>query len=177
MADYQTSNPLQIISIEAGAALANANRFVKMSSGKAVVCGANGQAIGVLQSAVLAGQTASIITAGIALVYVGSGGVTENTHVTSDATGKAIAVAAITATATSGNVTSVATLGDAVIPAGATPVTSDSATPTLEITQPTITNTVTQPTITMAGGSPAVKVLGIALDSVLENGYARIKLI
>lgn len=176
MAEYLTENPLQTISIEASTDLTG-KRFVKMTSGKAVVCGANGQAIGVLKDDVLAGQMGSIYTSGVVLVYVGSGGVTENTHVTSDAAGKAIAVAAITATAASANVVSVATLANAVIPAGATSVTSDAAQPTLTITQPTITNTITQPTITVAGGSPTVKICGIALDTVAENGYARIKLI
>jgi hypothetical protein len=158
MAENLTIEPLLRVSRVAGTNLTG-SRFVTMSSGKAVVCGLNGQAFGVLEDDILAGQHASIIASGFAIVEVGSGGVTENAHVTSDAAGKAIAAAAISATAT---------LANAVIPSGATPVTSSGAQPTL---------TITQPTITMAGGSPAVKINGIAQATVAENGFVLVKLI
>lgn len=116
MANFKTENPLQIISVEASTDLTG-QRFVKMTSGKAVVCGANGQAFGVLKDDVLEGQMGSVYTSGIVLVTVGSGGVTENTLITSDAAGKAIAIAALSATT----------------PAGAVDVVSSGAQPVMTI--------------------------------------------
>lgn len=173
MADYQTYNPLQILSVEAGANLANPYRFVKMSSGKVVNCDANNQSIGVLKQAVDSGQMASVISSGIALVEVGSGGVTENSLVTSDANGKAVLVAAIAGALAA--ITAEATGTSVVIPAGETPVTSTGAQPGLIITDPVIT--VNAPAIVLTGGALPVKINGIALDTVAENGFARIKLI
>lgn len=161
-------------------ALTTPNRFVKLSSGNVVLCGASGKAVGVVENKFDAGEQAAIVATGIVLVEVGSGGVTENTEITSDANGKAIAVAALTAAgvATLANVTSVATLANAVIPDGEVPMTSSSAKPVLTITQPTITNTITQPTITntLAGGLLPVKVNGVALDTGAEGSFVRVLL-
>lgn len=135
------------------------NRFVQIAGGEVKHAGANGVAIGVVVEGVEQGADATISTCGVVQVVVGSGGVTENTYVTSDASGKAVAVANLSATAT---------LTNAVIPAGATPVTSDAAQPTL---------TITQPTITLAGGVPPVKILGVALETKSENALVKIKLL
>lgn len=152
----KTQHKLLTISVEAGAALASAKRFVKMNSGVLAYCGANGKAIGVLELAADSGEMASVITHGVVLVEVGAGGITEGAEITSDASGKAIAVAALSATATG---------ADAVVPSGATPVTSDAATPDL---------TITQPTIAIAGGTTPVKINGIAMDAGSEGDFARI---
>jgi hypothetical protein len=149
---------LMAISIQASANLAYEKRFVKISSGKLAYCGANGKAVGVLDIAADQDEWATVVTHGVILVEVGTGGVTENTEVTSDANGKAIAVSTLSATASDTDVT---------IPTGSTAVTSTSAQPTL---------TITDPTITLAGGVLPVKINGVALDTVAAGGYARILL-
>jgi hypothetical protein len=58
------------------------------------------------------------------------------------------------------------------VPDGATPVTSTGAQPTLTITNPTIA--VNSPEITLSGGALPVKINGIALDTVSENGTVRV---
>lgn len=150
--------PLQTVSIEAGAALAYPNRFVKMSSGKLAYCGANGKALGVLALEVDAAEIAPVHVNGIVLIEVGTGGVTENTYVTSDASGKAIAIAALSATAT---------LSNAVIPSGATPVTSSGAQPAL---------TMTQPAVALAGGVLPIAVNGLVLDTGVAGSFVRVLL-
>jgi hypothetical protein len=84
-------NTLLNISVEAGTDLTTLKRFVKLSSGSLVLCGAGELAIGVIQSEVNSGEEAPVMTHGIAIVEVGSGGVTSGTEVMSDATGKAVA--------------------------------------------------------------------------------------
>ena len=102
--------PLQTITVQASANLTSKNRFVKISSGKLAYCGANGKAIGVLSIAGDQNEYLPVATYGVVHVEVGSGGVTENTLVTSDANGKAIAVAALEAAIATG---AVAMKGDA----------------------------------------------------------------
>lgn len=173
--DYPQHKALTI-SIEAGSDLTSVKRFVKMSSGKLSYCGANGKAIGVLDKVADTGEYASVIAYGIALVEVGTGGVTENAEVTSDANGKAVLVGSLSATASGTAVSSTASGTAVSIPEGSTPVTSTGAQPTLSVTDPTISNTVTQPTVTLTGGALPVKVNGIALDTVSAGGFARILL-
>ena len=172
----KTQNKLLAISVPAGADMLTTKRFVKMSSGVLAYCTANAKALGVLELEVVSGDDASVITHGIVLVEVGVGGITENTEITSDANGKAIAVANLGATATGANVTSVATGADVSFPSGATGMTSTSAHPTFTTTQPSIANTITQPSVALAGGALPVKINGIALDTANAGEFARILL-
>lgn len=71
-------------------------RFLKLSSGEAVLAGAGQRAsAGVCMIETEVGDMAPVISHGFALVEVGSGGVTEGGDVTSDANGKAVALAAL----------------------------------------------------------------------------------
>ncbi|MBX3045132.1 MAG: hypothetical protein KIT33_15210 [Candidatus Kapabacteria bacterium] len=113
----KTFQIINTASVQAGSEMLSLRRFVKMSSGKLAYCGANQKAIGVIGTEAAQGEMAPVITHGIAILEVGSGGVTENGYVTSDANGKAVAVADVAVT----------------IPEGATPVTSTGAQPTLVV--------------------------------------------
>lgn len=93
------------------------NRFVQIASGEVKHAGVNGLAIGVVVAGVEQAANATVTTCGIVNVLVGDGGVTENTYVTSDADGKAIAVAAVSVS----------------VPSDSTPVTSTDAQPTLVV--------------------------------------------
>jgi hypothetical protein len=99
-----------IASFEATAAMTTLNRFVKLTSGKLVLCTAGVKAVGVIKAAGAAGEMVPVDVSGIALVEVGSGGVTENLPVSSDSTGQAVLTAAIAAAITSGTI---AMTGDA----------------------------------------------------------------
>jgi hypothetical protein len=164
---YQVINTY---SVQADSEMLSLRRFVKMSSGKLAYCGANQKAVGVLGAETAEGEMAPVITHGIVVLDVGSGGVTENGYVTSDANGKAVAVAA--ASSALAAITATASGTAVVVPDGATPVTSTGAQPTLTITNPTIA--VNSPEITLSGGALPVKINGIALDTVSENGTVRV---
>lgn len=99
-----------VVSFEAGANLLK-NRFVKMSSGKVVYCGAGQNAIGVNKFEVDSGRMASVWADGYIPVEVGSGGVTEGALVVSDANGKAVLASTLEVDGTG------------------TPVTADAASP------------------------------------------------
>lgn len=142
----KTQHKLLTISVPAGADLASAKRFVKMSSGALVYCGANGKSIGVLELPVASGDMAPVIVHGVVLVEVGSGGVSEGAQITSDATGKAIAAANV-AVASAIATGAVAMKGDA-----------ENA---------TVTSTVT-------GGNLPIKINGIALDAGSEGDFVRV---
>jgi hypothetical protein len=105
-----------VLNLPAGGTLVK-QRFVRFSSGKLAYTAANGLALGVLYMDAVVDETVPVVKSGIVLVEVGSGGVTENTEVTGDATGKAIAVPAMTCT----------------FPTNSTPVTSDGAHPVLTL--------------------------------------------
>lgn len=112
-----TSNPVLTTTHQAGASLQTKNRFVKLSSGKIVYCGAGQKAIGVIDLPWNDNDIASVIQLGVVLVEVGAGGVTEGAEVVSDANGKAVLGTALSAT----------------VPGTGTPVTSSSAQPSLTI--------------------------------------------
>lgn len=88
------SQPVQhtllISSFPAGSDLFTLKRFVKLSSGKLAYCGAGELGIGVLQAETSSGMEAPVLLSGVAIVEVGTGGITEGTEVMSDANGKAV---------------------------------------------------------------------------------------
>lgn len=141
----KTQHKLLTVSAVAGAALASAKRFVKNASAL-VYCGANGKAIGVLELPVASGDWASVITHGIALVEVGSGGITEGAQVTSDASGKAIAIA---------NVAVASTIGT-----GAVAMKGDAENATVASV--------------VSGGVLPIKVNGVAMDTGAEGEFVRV---
>ncbi len=89
-------------------------RFLKISSGKAVLCGAGEFSRGVSLEDFNEDSACTIYKAGIMPVEIGAGGVTEGAPVVSDANGKAVLASTLTTAS------------------GGTTVTSDAATPTLE---------------------------------------------
>jgi hypothetical protein len=176
----QSTHPGLTLSRPVAVALTTPNRFVTLNSGNTVLCGANGKALGVIENKFDVGEQAAIVVTGTVLVEVGSGGVTAMTQITSDANGKAIAVAALTVpgTITGMNVTSVITGTNAVIPDGEVPMTGSSAKPALTMTQGTVANTITQGSVanTLAGGLLPVKINGVALQTVAEGGFVEVLL-
>lgn len=158
----------------AGSDMMTLKRFVKAANGVLAYCGAGQEAIGVLELPINSGGEATVLHSGVILVEVGSGGVTCGAEVTSDADGKAVAIAALTATASIAALTATASGANAAIPDGEVPMTAASAKPTLTITQPTITMGGSV-SVTLAGGALPIKVNGTALDTVTE-GFARILL-
>ncbi|MGE3467655.1 MAG: capsid cement protein [Pyrinomonadaceae bacterium] len=68
-------------------------RFVKLSSGKLVLCGAGESSIGVIQDEPAANEAANVMSLGISKVLAG-GTITQGSKVKSDANGKAVAAAA-----------------------------------------------------------------------------------
>lgn len=166
----KTFQIINTASFQAGSEMLSLRRFVKMSSGKLAYCGANQKAIGVIATEASIGEMTPVITHGIVVLEVGSGGVTENGLVTSDANGKAVAVADVAGVLAA--ITAEATGTSVVIPAGETPVTSTGAQPELTITDPVIT--VNEPAIVLTGGAPPVKINGIALETVSEGGKVRV---
>lgn len=145
----KTYNPLQTISIPANADMSDLHRFVKISSGKLVYCGENEKAIGVLALEAEAGRAAAVHVYGIVLVEAGTGGVTENTPITSDEDGKAVAIEEVAVEASAAT--------------GAVAVKSDAENPTL--------------TATVSGGILPVAINGIALETVLAGELVRVKLL
>ena len=111
---FQTECNLVFNSFKAGTTLVK-QRFVKLASGVLQYSSANGLAVGVLYEEAVVDEFVPVAVGGTVLVEVGSGGVTENTEITADATGKAIAVAALSAT----------------VPGSGTTVTSSSAQPAM----------------------------------------------
>ena len=96
--------PILKDSREATTAITTLNRFVKVVSNKVLLCTAGLKSLGVVMSEGVAGEMVDVMVAGQALVEVGSGGVTEGQAVTSDGTGKAVLVAAVSVTITTGTV-------------------------------------------------------------------------
>lgn len=112
----KVTHPLLKSSFRAGASL-NKYRFVKLSSGKIVHCGAGQKAIGLTELDWDNNDMCSIINYGIALVEVGSGGATEGAEAVSDGNGKAVIATNLTAT----------------LPTGSTDVLSNAAQPSATI--------------------------------------------
>ena len=96
---YEISNYTLKISLEAGADLSSAQyKFVKISSGKAVVCsGATDIPIGVLQNSPTSGQEASILVAGGTKLVAGAA-IAAGVVIGTSSTGKADAKVAGTDT-------------------------------------------------------------------------------
>ena len=113
------------------------------------LCSADAKALGVLNADTLSGEMAPIGVSGIALVYSGAA-VAQGEEVKSDSAGKAVPG---TSLAVASDITSLT----ATLPADATPVTSDSANPTITVGG-TIANTV-------SGSLVTEKINGIALDA------------
>jgi hypothetical protein len=85
-----TQNLGQTISLEAGADLTSSQyRFVKLSSGKAALCGDGEDAIGVLQNDPNSGQEAAVALSGITKVVAG-GMCTQDGYGASDSSGRAV---------------------------------------------------------------------------------------
>lgn len=127
----RTHQPVAVTSILAAVALAK-HLFVDAVGG---ICGANKKAVGVTEVDAAAGEQASVIFSGIALVIAG-GDITvtdEPVAVASDAAGKAVAATALSAT----------------VPGTGTTVTSSSA----------------QPAMTMAGSVTPQAINGYALHT------------
>ncbi len=114
----KTENILGSQNIQAAANL-TASRFVGFDGN---ACGANAKALGVVLADTDSGNMAPLAISGIVLVKSG-GAVSVGGAVTSDATGRAVAAAALAATVASGatSVTSTAANGAIVALAGATP--------------------------------------------------------
>lgn len=165
----------KILTLEASAALPNLQRFIKVSSGKAALCGANEKALGVLDLTAVLGESTPVIISGVVLVDVGSGGVTSGAQVTSDANGKAVAAAALSATATD-DISATAAGAAASIPDGEVPMTAASAKPSLTMTQPTITIS-GGVTVALVGGKTPQAINGVALDTASDGGVTRVVLI
>jgi hypothetical protein len=120
--------------IIAGAAI-EAHRFVGFNNQH---CGAGALPKGISKAAIASGAAGAIGECGKYLVLVGAGGVTAGARVKSDANGKAVlaTAAAVAIVNTNGVTVSIEntngiTVAAPTIPAGATPVTSDNANPTL----------------------------------------------
>lgn len=108
----KTAKPILIDSIAAAADVVK-NRFAGLDGN---YCGANARALGVFDADTKAGQQAPVMVLGIALVESGAA-VTAGANVASDASGKAVAAAALSVS----------------VPAGGTAVTSTAAQPTLTV--------------------------------------------
>lgn len=130
----KTENIVNSTTIIATAVLVK-NRFIGFGG---TYPSANGKSLGISEDVAAAiGDECPVITHGIKLVEA-AGVITAGDAVTTDASGKAVTVSSVTVTP----------------PAGATPVTSSGA----------------QPSLTVAGGKLPVAINGYALDDAAADG-------
>lgn len=87
----KTQNVNQTISVRAGSALATVKRFVKKASDVLAYAGLHEKAIGVLGVVTAADEMAPVYSSGVIVVEAG-GAITQGGKVTSDASGRAIAL-------------------------------------------------------------------------------------
>lgn len=146
----QTKQIVSSFTAIASADLATIKRFVKIGASGLAYCGANEKAIGVLDEKAYDGMAASFYPAGNAVIVEAGAAVAVGAYVTSDADGKAVTAAALSATTTL-----VTDLGD-----GAVAVLADAADPTITTTG----------TVTLAGGAPPVAINGIAMSAASADG-------
>lgn len=129
----KTKQPILTTSLKAAATVVR-NRFAGFDGN---YCGAGERPLGVFADDTPSGEYAPVDVVGITLVISG-GAITAGAPVASDADGYAVAAAA----------------ASVAVPAGSTPVTSDGAQPTLEV----------------SGGYLPEAVAGYALDAATDAG-------